>query len=80
MGKLIKCCFITKNLPDEKAIEESFEEPGFLVTRAKVGLKIPGLVTQLLIIEEQYECIVKLRNDGKCQVHHQKSGATNPRT
>ena len=43
-----------------KAIVESFEGSGILVTQAKVSLQKCGLAGQLLKIKDQYECLVKL--------------------
>ena len=61
MGKLVKCCFVLrKNLPEVKAIVESFVGSGILVTQAKVSLQKSGLAGQLLKIKDQYECLVKL--------------------
>ena len=39
---------------------ESFVGSGILVTQAKVSLQKSGLAGQLLIIKDQYECLVKL--------------------
>ena len=49
-----------KNLPEVKAIAESFVGSGILVTQAKVSLQKRGLAGQLLKIKDQYECLVKL--------------------
>ena len=49
-----------KNLPEVKAIAESFVGSGILVTQAKVSLQKSGLADQLLKIKDQYECLVKL--------------------
>ena len=46
-------------LPEVKAIMESFEGSGTLVTQAKVSLQTTGLATKLLKIKDQYECLVK---------------------
>ena len=43
-----------------KAIVESFVGSGILVTQAKVSLQKIGLAGQLLKINNQYECLVKL--------------------
>ena len=43
-----------------KAIVESFEGSGILVTQARVSLLTTGLATQLLKIKNQYECLIKL--------------------
>ena len=43
-----------------KAIVESFVGSGILVTQVKVSLQRSGLAGQLLKIEDQYECLVKL--------------------
>ena len=48
-----------KNLPEVKAIVESFVGSGILVTQAKVSLQKSGLAGQLLKIKDQYECLVK---------------------
>ena len=48
-----------KNLLEVKAILESFEGSGILVTQVKVSLQTTGLATQLLQIKDQYECLVK---------------------
>ena len=61
MGKLVKCCLVLrKNLPEVKAIVESFVGSGILVIQAKVSLQKSGLAGQLLKIKGQYECLVKL--------------------
>ena len=52
--------YYTKNLPEVKAIVESFVGSGILVTQAKVSFQKSGLAGQLLKIEDQYECLVKL--------------------
>ena len=49
-----------KNLPEVKAIVESFADSGVLVTKAKVSLQKSGFAGQLLKIKDQYECLVKL--------------------
>ena len=49
-----------KNLSEVKAIVESFIGSGILLTQAKVSLQKSGLAGQLLKIEDQYECLVKL--------------------
>ena len=49
-----------KNLPEVKAIVESFVGSGILITQAKVSLQKSGLAGQLLKINDQYECLVKL--------------------
>ena len=51
--------YYAKNLPEVKAIVESFVGSGILVTQAKVGLQKSGLAGQLLKIKDQYECLVK---------------------
>ena len=53
-------CITQKNLPEVKAIVESFVGSGILVTQAKVCLQKSGLAGQLLKIKEQYKCLVKL--------------------
>ena len=52
--------YYTKNLPEVKAIVESFVGSGILVTQAKVSFQKSGLAGQLLKIKDQYECLVKL--------------------
>ena len=52
--------YYAKNLPEVKAIVESFVGSGILVTQAKVSLQKRGLAGQLLKIKDQYECLVKL--------------------
>ena len=39
---------------------ESFVDSGILVTQANVSLQKSGLAGQLLQIEDQYECLIKL--------------------
>ena len=50
--------YYAKNLPEVKAIMESFVGSGILVTQAKVSLQKSGLAGQLLKIKDQYECLV----------------------
>ena len=52
--------YYAKNLPEVKAIVESFVGSGILVTQAKVSLQQTDLAGQLLKIKEQYEYLVKL--------------------
>ena len=52
--------YYAKNLPDVKAIVESFVGSGILVTQARVSLQNSGLAGQLPKIKDQYECLVKL--------------------
>ena len=52
--------YYAKNLPEMKAIVESFVGSGILVTQAKVSVQKSGLDGQLLKIKDQYECLVKL--------------------
>ena len=52
--------YYPKNLPEVKAIVESFVGSGILITRAKVSLQKSGLAGQLLKIKDRYECLVKL--------------------
>ena len=52
--------YYAKNLSKIKANVERFEWSGILVTQAKVSLQTTGLSTQLLKIQYQYECLVKL--------------------
>ena len=47
-------------MPEVKAIVESFVSTGILVTQAKVSLQKNSLAGQLLKINDQYECLVKL--------------------
>ena len=57
------------NLP--KAIVESFEGSGVLITQAKGSFETPGLATQLFKIKAQYECLVKLielMESAKCTI------------
>ena len=55
--------YYAKNLPEVKAIVESFVGSGFLVTHAKVSLQKRGLAGQLHKIKDQYECLVKLTEE-----------------
>ena len=48
-----------KKLSEVKAIVESFEKSGILVTQEKVSLQTNWLATQLLKIKDQFECLVK---------------------
>ena len=52
--------FYAKNLPEVKAIVESFVNSEILVTQAKVSLQKSSLACQLLKFKDQYECLVKL--------------------
>ena len=52
--------YYAKNLPEVKAIVESFVGSELLVTQAKANLRKSGLAGQLLKIKDQYECLVKL--------------------
>ena len=52
--------YYAKNLPEEKAIVESFVSSRVLVTQTKVSLQKCGLAGQLLKIKNQYESQVKL--------------------
>ena len=52
--------YYAKNLPEVKAIVESFVGSGILVTQAKISLQKSGLAGQLLKLKDQYECAVKL--------------------
>ena len=52
--------YCAKDLPEVKAIVESFVGSGIVVTQAKVSLLKSGLAGQLLKIKNQYECLVKL--------------------
>ena len=52
--------YYAKNLPEVKAIVESFVGSGILVTQAKFNLQQSSLAAQLLKIKDQYECLVKL--------------------
>ena len=51
--------YYAKNLPEVKAVVESFVGSGILVTQAKVSLQKSGLTGQLLKIKDRYECLVK---------------------
>ena len=63
--------YYAKNLPQVKTIVKSFVGSEILVTEAKVRLQKSGLAGQLLKIQDQYECLVKLiKKYGKCEVHH----------
>ena len=52
--------YYAKNLPEVKAIVESFVGSGIFVTQAKISLQKSGVAGQLLKIKDQYECLVKL--------------------
>ena len=52
--------YYAKNLPEVKAIVESFVGFGILVNQEKVSLQKSGLAGQLLKIKHQHECLVKL--------------------
>ena len=52
--------YYATNLTEAKAIVESFEGSGILVTQAKVSLQTTSLATQILKIKNRYECLVKL--------------------
>ena len=52
--------YYAKNLPEMKAIVESFVGSGVLVTEANISLQKSGLAGQLLKIKDQYECLVKV--------------------
>ena len=52
--------YYATNLPEVKAIVESFVGSGMLVTQAKVSLQKSDLAGQLLKIKDQYKCLVKL--------------------
>ena len=47
--------YAKNNLPEVKAIVESFEVPGVLLTPVKNSLQTPGLADQLLKIKDQHE-------------------------
>ena len=49
--------YYAKNLPEVKAIMESFVGSGILVTQAKVSLQKSDLAGRLLKIKDQYECL-----------------------
>ena len=51
--------YCAKNLPEVKAIVESFVGSGILVTQTMVSLQKSALAGQLLKIKDQYECLVK---------------------
>ena len=57
--RLNAALYYTKKLSEVKAIEESFEGSGILVTQAKVSSQTTGLAAQLLKIKDRYECLVK---------------------
>ena len=52
--------YYTKNLPEMKALVESFKGSDILVTQARVSLQKIDLATQLLKIKNQYDYLVKL--------------------
>ena len=52
--------YYAKNLPEVKAIVESFKGSGILVTQAKVGLEKSDLAGQLRKSKDQYKCLVKV--------------------
>ena len=52
--------YYAKNLPEVKAIVESFVSSGVLVTQEKVSWQKRNSAGQLLKIKDQYECLVKL--------------------
>ena len=52
--------YYAKNLPELKAIVESFIGFRILVTQAKFSLQKSGLASQLLKINDYYECLIKL--------------------
>ena len=52
--------YYAKNLPEVKAVVESFVDSGILITQAKVSLQKSGLAGQLRKIKDQYECLVQL--------------------
>ena len=58
-GKMLPC-ITQNNLLEVKAIVESFVGSRNLVTQAKVSMQKSGLAGQLLKINDQYECLVKL--------------------
>ena len=57
---LFDALFYANNLPEVKAIVESFGKSGMLVIQANSSLERPRLATQLFKIRDQYECLVKL--------------------
>ena len=59
-SRLNAAMYYAKNLPEVKAIVESFVGSGILVTQVKVSLQRSGLAGQLLRFNDQYECLVKL--------------------
>ena len=59
-GWLNAALYYAKNLPEVKAIVESFVGSEVLVTQAKDNLQKSGLAGQLLKIKDQYECLAKL--------------------
>ena len=57
--------YYAKNLPEMKAIVESFEGSSILVTQAKVSLRTTVLATQLLKIKDRNKRIFNLRKRWK---------------
>ena len=47
--------YYAKNLPEVKALVESFERSGISVTVSKVSLQATGLATEVLKVKDQYE-------------------------
>ena len=73
--------YCAKDLPEPKAIVESFEGSCSLVTQAKVSMRTTRLATQLLKIKNQRGCLVELyRNYEKCQLFTINETVSNPRT
>ena len=61
MGRWLNAAmYYAKNLPEVKAIVESFVGSEILVSLAKVSLQKSGLAGQLLKIKDHYECLVTL--------------------
>ena len=69
VSRLNAALYYEKNLPEVKAIVESFEGSGILVTQAKVSQKTTGLGTPLLHIKEKNEYLakrIKTMKSAKC--------------
>ena len=57
---LIAVLYYAKDLPEVKAIVESFVGFEILVSQTEVSLQKSGLAGELCKIKDQYECLVKL--------------------
>ena len=63
MGKLVEfALYHAKNLFEVKAIVESFEGSGILVTQGQVSSQTAGFAPLLLEINDQYERLVKMES------------------